>query len=54
LQEQRRYEGFCFTLAELSGALADLGVLLPLVLVLITLNGGDAASTFVGVGLPNW
>lgn len=42
---------FRFTLAELSGALADLGVMLPLVLALITLNGVDATSAFVGIGL---
>ncbi|HKZ83681.1 MAG TPA: putative sulfate/molybdate transporter [Anaerolineae bacterium] len=40
-----------FTLAELSGALADLGVMLPLVLALITLNGVDATGAFVGIGL---
>jgi len=42
---------FRFTPAELSGALADLGVMLPLVLALITLNGVDATSAFVGIGL---
>lgn len=36
-----------FDLAELSGALADLGVMLPLVLALITLNGINASSAFV-------
>lgn len=42
---------FRFTLSEFSGALADLGVMLPLVLALITLNGMDATSAFVGIGL---
>ncbi len=42
---------FRFTLAELSGALGDLGVLLPLTLALITLNGVSAASAFVVIGL---
>lgn len=42
---------FRFTLAELSGALADLGVLLPLTLALITLNGVNATSAFVVIGL---
>jgi SulP family sulfate permease len=42
---------FRFTLAEFSGALADLGVMLPLVLALISLNGMDATAAFVGIGL---
>lgn len=42
---------FRFTLAELSGALADLGVLLPLTLALIRLNGLNATAAFVGIGL---
>src|SRR5512136_2406558 len=43
--------GFRFTLAEFSGALADLGVMLPLILALITLNKMDAAAVFFGIGL---
>ena len=43
--------GFRFTLSEFSGALADLGVMLPLVLALISLNGMDATAAFVGIGL---
>lgn len=42
---------FRFCLAEVSGALADLGVLLPLTLALITLNGVNATSAFVVIGL---
>jgi len=42
---------FRFTLSELSGALADLGVLLPLTLALITLNGINATSAFMVIGL---
>ncbi|MFO3797029.1 MAG: putative sulfate/molybdate transporter, partial [Anaerolineales bacterium] len=42
---------FTFTLAEFSGALADLGVMLPLVLALISLNGMDATAAFFGIGL---
>ena len=42
--------GFRFSLAELSGALADLGVLLPLTLALVTLNGVNASSAFVVIG----
>ena len=42
---------FRLTLSELSGALADLGVLLPLTLALITLNGVNATSAFVVIGL---
>ncbi len=40
---------FRFDLAELSGALADLGVMLPLLLALIALNGVNASSAFVVV-----
>ncbi len=42
---------FVFSLSEFSGALADLGVMLPLILALISLNGMDATAVFVGVGL---
>lgn len=42
---------FRFTLAELSGALADLGVMLPLALALISLNGMDPSAVFIGIGL---
>jgi SulP family sulfate permease len=42
---------FRFSLAEFSGSLADLGVMLPLALALISLNGMDATAVFVGVGL---
>jgi hypothetical protein len=41
---------FRFTVSELSGAVADLGVMLPLVLALVTLNGVDAVSAFTVVG----
>ncbi len=41
---------FRFTLGELSGALADLGIMLPLVLALITLNGINPTSAFIVVG----
>jgi hypothetical protein len=44
-------QSFRFTLAEFSGALADLGVMLPLVLGLISLNGMNATAAFVGIGL---
>jgi MFS superfamily sulfate permease-like transporter len=46
-----RTVGFRFTLSELSGALGDLGVLLPLALALITLNGVNATSAFAVLGL---
>jgi len=42
---------FRFSLAEISGALGDLGVLLPLTLALVTLNGVNPASAFTGLGL---
>jgi len=44
-------KNFRFSLAEFSGSLADLGVMLPLVLALITLNGMNATAAFVGIGL---
>lgn len=42
---------FRFSIAEFSGSLADLGVMLPLVLAIISLNGMDATAAFVGIGL---
>ena len=42
---------FRFSLSELSGAFADLGVMLPLTLALISLNGMNATAVFVGVGI---
>ena len=44
-------QSFRFDWKELGGALGDLGVLLPLLVALITLNGLSATSVFVGVGL---
>jgi SulP family sulfate permease len=49
--EKRSISPFIFDLPELSGALADLGVMLPLVLALITLNGMDAGAVFIGIGI---
>lgn len=40
-----------FTLAEASGAIADLGVLLPILIALISLNHMNATSALVGVGV---
>lgn len=40
---------FRFDWRELSGALGDLGVLLPLLVTLITLNGLPTTSVFVGI-----
>ena len=50
---QKRINGnsFVFSLSEFSGALADLGVMLPLILALISLNGMNATAVFVGVGI---
>ncbi|MEX1247195.1 MAG: putative sulfate/molybdate transporter [Anaerolineales bacterium] len=42
---------FRFDLSELSGAVADLGVMLPLVVALVTLNGVNATSAFFVIGL---
>jgi SulP family sulfate permease len=46
-----RIQQMRFNFAEFSGALADLGVLLPLVLALISINGVNAASAFFVIGL---
>lgn len=51
MQKQLAGNPFVFSLAEFSGSLADLGVMLPLILALIALNGMDAAAVFVGIGL---
>ena len=40
-----------FTLSEFSGALADLGVLLPLTLALVSMNGIHLTSALVVIGL---
>ncbi len=51
MQKQLTGNPFIFSLAEFSGSLADLGVMLPLILALISLNGMDATAVFVGIGL---
>ena len=51
MTEKPRLPPFCFDWRELSGALGDLGVLLPLLVALTTLNGLPATSVFVGVGV---
>ncbi|MEE9599712.1 MAG: putative sulfate/molybdate transporter, partial [Anaerolineales bacterium] len=51
MQKQKFRNSFVFSLSEFSGALADLGVMLPLILALISINGMDAAPVFVGVGI---
>jgi SulP family sulfate permease len=51
MQKQLTGNPFVFSLAEFSGSLADLGVMLPLVLALISLNGMDATAAFFGIGL---
>jgi SulP family sulfate permease len=43
--------GLRFTIGELSGSLADLGVMLPLVVALISLSGVNASSAFFVIGL---
>jgi SulP family sulfate permease len=42
---------FRFDISEISGSLADLGVMLPLAVALITLNGVNATSAFFVIGL---
>ncbi len=49
--EQQIGNPFRFSVPELSGALADLGVMLPLILALISLKGMDATAVFVGIGI---
>ena len=51
MQKQITGNSFIFSLPEFSGALADLGVMLPLVLALIALNGMNATAAFFGIGL---
>lgn len=51
MQKQIAGNSFIFSLPEFSGALADLGVMLPLVLALIALNGMNATAAFFGIGL---
>jgi len=51
MQKQMNGNPFVFSLSEFSGSLADLGVMLPLILALISLNGMDAAAAFIGIGL---
>jgi len=51
VQKQITGNSFIFSLPEFSGALADLGVMLPLVLALIALNGMNATAAFFGIGL---
>lgn len=51
MQKQIFRTPFVFSLSEFSGALADLGVMLPLILAIISLNGMNATPVFVGVGI---
>lgn len=46
-----RFKQFHLDFSEFSGALADLGILLPLVLALISLNGVSATGTFFVIGM---
>ncbi len=46
-----RNNAFRFSLQELGGALGDLGTLLPLMVALILINGLNATSVLVGVGV---
>lgn len=51
MERKQGLRPFQFDWKELGGALGDLGVLLPLLVALITLNGLPTTSVFVGVGL---
>lgn len=51
MKKQITGNSFIFSLPEFSGALADLGVMLPLVLALVALNGMNATAAFFGIGL---
>ncbi len=46
-----RINSFRFNLQELDGALGDLGILLPLMVALILINGLNATSVLILVGL---
>ena len=46
-----RNNSFRFSLQELGGALGDLGTLVPLVVALVLVNGLNATSVLVGVGV---
>lgn len=46
-----KIKSFSFNLRELGGALGDLGTLLPLMVALILINGLNATSVLLGVGL---
>src|SRR3989304_4140768 len=51
MKDQSAGNSIIFSLPEFSGALADLGVMLPLILALISLNGMNATGVFAGVGI---
>ncbi len=51
MERKPELQPFQFDWKELSGALGDLGVLLPLLAALITLNGLPTTGVFVSVGL---
>ena len=51
LKHLTRTSSFRFNLQEFGGALGDLGTLLPLMVALILINGLDATSVLLGVGL---
>lgn len=51
MQKRIKDTPFVFSLSEFSGALADLGVMLPLILALISLNGMDSTAVFLGIGI---
>ncbi len=44
-------DGWCFNRQEVAGSLGDLGVLLPIAIGLILINGLNATAVFLGVGL---
>lgn len=46
-----KIKSFSFNLRELGGALGDLGTLLPLMVALILINGLNATSVLLGIGL---
>jgi MFS superfamily sulfate permease-like transporter len=53
-RERARKAQLLTGLNEITGAVADLGVLVPLAAALILVNGLDASAVFVGAGLLVW
>jgi SulP family sulfate permease len=51
LRDKLAQQGFLCSWSEISGAFGDLGILLPLAVSLITVNGFPATAVFFGIGV---